>query len=126
MKAMKDQAIVCNIGHFDNEIQMDKLNQAAGVKKINIKPQVDQYNFPADGNKPAHKHFCSGGRTAGEPGLRDGASELRDEQQLLEPDAGAAGSLEESRTRTRLTFTRCPSTWTKRSRACIWRRLALS
>ena len=45
MKAMKDQAIVCNIGHFDNEIQMDKLNQAPGVKKINIKPQVDQYNF---------------------------------------------------------------------------------
>jgi adenosylhomocysteinase len=57
MKAMKDQAIVCNIGHFDNEIQMDKLNQAAGVKKINIKPQVDQYNFPADGNKPAHSIF---------------------------------------------------------------------
>jgi adenosylhomocysteinase len=57
MKAMKDQAIVCNIGHFDNEIQMDKLNQASGVKKINIKPQVDQYNFPAEGNKPAHSIF---------------------------------------------------------------------
>jgi adenosylhomocysteinase len=46
MKAMKDQAIVCNIGHFDNEIQMDRLNTETGVKKINIKPQVDQYNFP--------------------------------------------------------------------------------
>ena len=57
MKAMKDQAIVCNIGHFDNEIQMDKLNQAAGVKKINIKPQVDQYNFPAEGKKAAHSIF---------------------------------------------------------------------
>jgi adenosylhomocysteinase len=57
MKLMKDQAIVCNIGHFDNEIQMDKLNQAAGVKKINIKPQVDQYNFPAEGKKPAHSIF---------------------------------------------------------------------
>ncbi len=57
MKAMKDQAIVCNIGHFDNEIQMDKLNTAAGVKKINIKPQVDQYNFPAEGKKPAHSIF---------------------------------------------------------------------
>jgi adenosylhomocysteinase len=54
---MKDQAIVCNIGHFDNEIQMDKLNTAAGVKKINIKPQVDQYNFPAEGKKPAHSIF---------------------------------------------------------------------
>ncbi len=49
MKKMKDQAIVCNIGHFDNEIQMDKLNQAKDVKKLNIKPQVDQYNF-ADGH----------------------------------------------------------------------------
>src|ERR1700679_3244095 len=47
MKLMKDQAIVCNIGHFENEIQMDKLNQASDVKKLNIKPQVDQYNFPA-------------------------------------------------------------------------------
>jgi adenosylhomocysteinase len=46
MKKMKDQAIVCNIGHFDNEIQMDLLNEAPGVKKLNIKPQVDQYTFP--------------------------------------------------------------------------------
>ena len=46
MKAMKDQAIVCNIGHFDNEIQMDRLNAEKGVKKLNIKPQVDVYTFP--------------------------------------------------------------------------------
>jgi adenosylhomocysteinase len=46
MKAMKDQAIVCNIGHFDNEIQMDRLNEEKGVKKLNIKPQVDTYTFP--------------------------------------------------------------------------------
>ncbi|MBV9507512.1 MAG: adenosylhomocysteinase, partial [Acidobacteriia bacterium] len=44
MKAMKDQAIVCNIGHFDNEIQMDGLN-GAGAKRTNIKPQVDMYTF---------------------------------------------------------------------------------
>jgi adenosylhomocysteinase len=43
--AMKDQAIVCNIGHFDNEIQVDALNALAGVEKINIKPQVDKYVF---------------------------------------------------------------------------------
>jgi len=43
MLKMKDQAIVCNIGHFDNEIQVEKLNKAKGVKKINIKPQVDKY-----------------------------------------------------------------------------------
>src|SRR6202158_5811043 len=46
MKKMKDQAIVCNIGHFDNEIEVDKLNTAKGVKKTNIKPQVDMYTFP--------------------------------------------------------------------------------
>jgi adenosylhomocysteinase len=46
MQHMKDQAIVCNIGHFDNEIQVDRLNTAEGVKKLNIKPQVDKYTFP--------------------------------------------------------------------------------
>jgi len=46
MQHMKDQAIVCNIGHFDNEIQVDPLNNAKGVKKTNIKPQVDMYTFP--------------------------------------------------------------------------------
>src|ERR1700733_9661643 len=46
---MKDQAIVCNIGHFDNEIQVDALKSLGGVKHINIKPQVDKYTF-AGGN----------------------------------------------------------------------------
>ncbi len=45
MAKMKDQAIVCNIGHFDNEIQVDKLGKIKGIKKINIKPQVDKYLF---------------------------------------------------------------------------------
>ena len=48
MQAMKDQAIVCNIGHFDNEIQVDALNKS-GADKLNIKPQVDKYMF-ANGN----------------------------------------------------------------------------
>jgi adenosylhomocysteinase len=47
MEKMKDQAIVCNIGHFDNEIEIDKLNAAKGVVRTNIKPQVDKYTFPA-------------------------------------------------------------------------------
>jgi len=46
MLQMKDQAIVCNIGHFDNEIQVDKLQSYPGVKLTNIKPQVDKYTFP--------------------------------------------------------------------------------
>ena len=50
MQKMKDQAIVCNIGHFDNEIQVSKLEKIPGIKKINIKPQVDKYVFP-DGHE---------------------------------------------------------------------------
>jgi adenosylhomocysteinase len=46
MKKMKDQSIVCNIGHFDHEIQVDGLNMYPGIKKVNIKPQVDKYIFP--------------------------------------------------------------------------------
>ncbi len=50
MAKMKDQAVVCNIGHFDNEIHVDKLNSLPEVKKVNIKPQVDKYIFP-DGHE---------------------------------------------------------------------------
>jgi adenosylhomocysteinase len=50
MHKMKDQAIVCNIGHFDNEIQMDRLNADKSATKLNIKPQVDKYRF-ADGHE---------------------------------------------------------------------------
>jgi adenosylhomocysteinase len=56
MSAMKDQAIVCNIGHFDNEIQVDKLNES-GAKKLNIKPQVDKYTFAGRDGKPGNSIF---------------------------------------------------------------------
>jgi adenosylhomocysteinase len=46
MATMRDQAIVCNIGHFDNEIQVSRLEKWAGIQKINIKPQVDKYVYP--------------------------------------------------------------------------------
>lgn len=46
MQQMKDQAIVCNIGHFDNEIQVDRLVNFPGIEHLNIKPQVDKYTFP--------------------------------------------------------------------------------
>ena len=46
MAAMKDQAIVCNIGHFDNEIQVSRLEAWKGIQKVNIKPQVDKYIYP--------------------------------------------------------------------------------
>ena len=47
MEKMKDQAIVCNIGHFDNEIQVHKLQTYPGIRHLNIKPQVDRYTFPS-------------------------------------------------------------------------------
>jgi adenosylhomocysteinase len=50
MKAMKDTAIVCNIGHFDIEIEVEALNAMPGIKKEEIKPQVDLYTFP-DGHR---------------------------------------------------------------------------
>jgi adenosylhomocysteinase len=46
MEKMLDQAIVCNIGHFDDEIEVDKLENFVGIKRLNIKPQVDKYTFP--------------------------------------------------------------------------------
>lgn len=46
MEKMKDESIVCNIGHFDNEIQVEKLEKYNGIKEINIKPQVDKFVFP--------------------------------------------------------------------------------
>ncbi|MDD4190751.1 MAG: adenosylhomocysteinase [Mangrovibacterium sp.] len=45
LASMKDQAIVCNIGHFDNEIQVARMERWPGVKKTNIKPQVDRYTY---------------------------------------------------------------------------------
>ncbi len=57
MQRMKDQAIVCNIGHFDNEIQVDALRELPGVEHINIKPQVDKYVLRGVDGQPAHDMF---------------------------------------------------------------------
>ena len=58
MQAMKDQAIVCNIGHFDNEIQVDAL-YASGATHVNIKPQVDKYIFAMPMESRATRSSCS-------------------------------------------------------------------
>ncbi len=50
LRKVKNQAIVCNIGHFDDEIQVDKLNKASDIKRVNIKPQTDKYTLP-NGNE---------------------------------------------------------------------------
>ncbi|HRP61976.1 MAG TPA: adenosylhomocysteinase [Phycisphaerales bacterium] len=56
MAKMKDKAIVGNIGHFDNEIEMAGLKKISGVKRVNIKPQVDEWVFPADSAKGVKAH----------------------------------------------------------------------
>ena len=62
MRRMKHQAIVCNIGHFDNEIDMAGLAALPSVSKINIKPQVDEWQFAADGAEPHTIIVLSEGR----------------------------------------------------------------
>lgn len=67
MRGMKDQAIVANIGHFDNEIQVEKLNAADDVSRLNIKPQVDKYTFDGSaapgGQRESHSiYLLSEGR----------------------------------------------------------------
>merc|ERR1711903_357705 len=69
MKAMKNNAIVGNIGHFDNEIEMDNLERFPGIKVENIKPQVDRFVFP-DGHGViilASGHLCNLGCATGHP-----------------------------------------------------------
>ena len=87
---MKDQAIVCNIGHFDNEIQVDPLNDAKGVKKTNIKPQVDMYTFP-DG----HSIFMLAEGRLVNLGCATGHPSFVMSNSFSQPDAGAARSVEE-------------------------------
>ncbi len=86
MAAMKHQAIVCNIGHFDNEIDVASLKQ---YEWENVKPQVDQIIFP--GRSPDHS---AGRRPPGESGLRDRPPQFRDVQFLYQPGAGADGAVD--------------------------------
>jgi adenosylhomocysteinase len=88
MLAMKDQAILCNIGHFDCEIDMAWLCAQPGVTEVNIKPQVDQFVFP-DGRRLtilARGPAC-------QPRLCFGSPVVRDVDQLLEPDDCPAGAV---------------------------------
>ncbi len=87
MRAMKDRAIVCNIGHFDNEIQV------AGLKNLkwqNIKPQVDEIEF-ADG----HRIILLSEGPPGEPRQRHGPPVLRDVGLVHQPDAGPDRALDQ-------------------------------
>ena len=103
MAKMKHNAIVCNIGHFDNEIDMAGLARYPGIEKLTIKPQVDLWTFP-DG----HGDPRAGRGPAGEPGLRHRPPELRDELLVLQPGAGPGGAVHRHRPATRWACTSCP------------------
>jgi adenosylhomocysteinase len=83
MAAMKDKAIVGNIGHFDNEIDMAGLGRGRGRQKTEIKPQVDEWTF-AGRPRPLDHRAVRG--PAAEPRQRHRAPELRDEQLVHQPD----------------------------------------
>ena len=85
MAAMKDKAVVGNIGHFDNEIDMAGLAAVPGITRTEIKPQVHEWTFPADDEASrAVDHRALGGAPA-EPRQRDRAPVVRDEQLVLQP-----------------------------------------
>ena len=92
MARMKDKAIVGNIGHFDNEIDMAGLKKVKGIERINIKPQYDEWRFPGRPQRDG-----AGGRAAAESRLRDRASELRHVGVVHQPGAGAARAARQRR-----------------------------
>ena len=111
MRAMKNMAIVCNIGHFDSEIQIGGL---ANMKWTEIKPQVDEVEFP-DGKKIIV--LVEG--PPGEPGLRHRPPELRDVGELHQPDARADRAVHPWRAVRQRRSMSCPSISTRRWPASI-------
>ena len=93
MARMKHNAIVGNIGHFDTEIDMAGLAKVDGIQRINIKPQVDEWAFPAASGTAAALDHRAGRGPPPQPGLRHRTPELRDVEQLHEPGDGADGAL---------------------------------
>ncbi len=97
MAKMKDQAIVCNIGHFDNEIQIDRLNEAKDVTRTQHQAAGGQVHFCSGSEYGRALDFRSGRGSAGKPGLRDWPSQFRDVEQIRQPNAGTDRPVEEPR-----------------------------
>ena len=119
MAKMKDQAIVCNIGHFDNEIQVDRLNKAKGVKKAHHQAAGGQIHL-----RRWQQHLHARRRPPREPRLRHRPSEFRDEQQLHQPGASRNSICGRTRTPRKLASIVCPKSWTKKSPGCTSKRSA--
>ncbi len=110
MERMKNNAIVCNIGHFDNEIDV------AALEKLQV--GGDQAAGGSRDLPGRQAHHPAGQGPAGEPGLRHRPSVLRDELLLRQPDASRRSSCTPTPASTRSGSTPCRSTWTRRWRAC--------
>ncbi len=121
MGRMKHQAIVGNIGHFDNEIDMAGLARAQGVERVNIKPQVDEWRF-ADGHSII---VLSEGRLA-QPRQRHRAPELRDVELVHEPDDRPGRAVHEERRVREAGLRAAEGTSTRRWPACTSARSARS
>ena len=117
MRQMKDKAIVGNIGHFDNEIDIAGLAKTPGIVKTEIKPQVHEL----DVRQWQFDHRAVGG-SAAQPGQRDRSPELRHVELVHQPDDGPDRAVDLARRLQERGLCAAPSTSTKRSRACTWTR----
>ena len=113
MSKMKDKAVVSNIGHFDNEIDMAGLAKVKGIKKINNRSTTS-------GSFPMAQRDGSGGRASHEPRMRNGSPELRDVGVIHQPDTGAARAARQCRELSARRSRCCRRRSTKRSRGCTW------
>ena len=115
MAKMKDKAIVGNIGHFDNEIDMAGLKKIPGIEQINIKPQYDEWRFP-DGHSVmmlAEGRLLNLGCATGHPSFVMSASFANQVLAQIELKR-------EHRASTRTRSTGCRRSSTRKSRGCTW------
>ena len=121
LHGLKHLAIVANVGHFDNEIDMAGLESLPGAEAIEIKPQVHEWRLPT---RPQRARAERG--PPHEPRQRHRAPVVRDERVVHEPGARAARAVHEHRRVPGRACTRCPRRWMRRSRACTSARSASS
>ena len=119
MAKMKDQAVVCNIGHFDNEIQVDALVTYAGIKHTQHQAAGGQVRVP-DGQLD----LPAGRRPPGQPRLRHRPPELCHEQRASATRRSRSWTSGRTAKRTSLVCTSCPRSSTRKWRVCTWRRSA--
>merc|ERR1711924_303115 len=119
MAKMKNNAVVGNIGHFDNEIDMEGLDKYPGIKVDNIKAQVDRYVFP-DGHGSSCRHPAGCSTSDARPGTRPSSCRAPSRTRRLPSSSSGRSAIRASTSSTRCTSSR--RSWTRRWRGCISRR----